>query len=242
MSVDLLSWKKKYGSIYLITIDGAPFYFRPLTVQEFTILDEWPEIIDPILKEESVLESTLLYPDEVPIAQHLASRSHLAQQIMVMSMPTSEEEHMARVDVMRRTLKANPHKLLVINICSIYPTFSPLDLMECTFEKLTEIATLVEKITGKFIIGSKRMRPPGLSDQPSVNIPDTKPLFNRKKKITHDPNELALAHKHKADEALQSEMEKFTGKRVKTLEQRTAEKDSKMSALHQQMSQFKRKD
>ena len=243
MKVDLLSWKKKYGSVYQIQIDRAYFYFRPLTVQEFTIFDSWPESVNPEIMEESILEVTLLHPEEIPLEQNDVNRSRIAEKILYMSFPSSPEELQAKTKAMRDARDQNPHKALISAICSLYPTISPVDLMECTLEKLLEIGTLVERIVGKNIIGARKGRAP---DPSMLNTaPDPSQMFESRKKRRHDPDKLAMAHQHQAENELADMIARETGQRPPSLTEKLAAKKEKFkeeetarSALQRQMKEF----
>ena len=240
---DLLLWKKKYGSVYQIKVDGAYFYFRPLTVQEFAIFDDWPASLDPLMKEDSIIHATILIGDDVPLDPTSTARSLLAEKILYMSFPSSPEELQSKTKAMREKRDQNPHKVLVANICSLYPTISPLDLMTFTLEKLLEVGTLVEKITGKNIIGTRKNRAP---DPSAINTtPDPSQLFERGKKRKHDPNQLAMAHQHDAENQLSNMIAKETGQRIPTLNEKLAAKKDKFSqeetaksALQRQIKEF----
>lgn len=229
-TINILDWKKKHGSIYLIEIEGEDHYFRPLTVQEYTIFTEWPQSLGSISREEAIINSTHLHPRRIPLDADDIRRTDLAFKIVFMSMPTSDEGYKKRIDDIRERLSVNPHKLLVINICREYPTFSPLDLLDLSLEKLIEIAVIVEKAVGKVIIGSKKGH-----QQKMMAVPDPKEFMNRPKKMMFNPNQLALSKVGNAETALADEMEKYTGKRPK----KAGENESQLSELHKQMRNFR---
>ncbi len=156
MSNNLITWKKKYGSVYAITIENYLIYYRTLTAWELqSVLDlkksNKTELdIDAAIVSLGVLSST-------PSFSRPGSVTSLAQEIWSKSSLT-EDSISSTKEVVREWAKeavtTNFNIALSTLLCKVLPSIDLVNLLSMPTSKLMRIAALVESITDINILDS----------------------------------------------------------------------------------------
>jgi len=149
MQVDLIKWKERYGSIYLIEIESQDIYYRTLTAWEIqSILDLKTNNKAQVDIDTTVVQLALL--SIVPDFSKPGSITSLAQVIWNKSCLTDEALALTK-DSIRKwaadSISINFNLALASLLCRILPSLDLVTLLSLSTNKLLKIAAIVETIT-----------------------------------------------------------------------------------------------
>lgn len=149
MQVDLIKWKERYGSIYLIEIESQDIYYRTLTAWEIqSILDLKTNNKAQVDIDTAVVQLALL--SIVPDFSKPGSITSLAQVIWNKSCLTDEALALTK-DSIRKwaadSISINFNLALASLLCRILPSLDLVTLLSLSTNKLLKIAAIVETIT-----------------------------------------------------------------------------------------------
>lgn len=149
MNNDLIKWKKRYGSVYVITVEDYPIYYRTLTAWELqSILDLKKNNRTQLDIDEAITQLATL--SNVPGFTRPGSLTSLAQEIWSKSSLTDENIVSAK-EVAREwaieAVNSNFNIALSSILCKVLPSLDLVNLLTMPTSKLIRIAALVENIT-----------------------------------------------------------------------------------------------
>jgi len=137
MPSNILQSHSRYGGLIKFDIRGREYLFRPLTYAEFKSADklgDTPELSDAILELCIVQGDLSIIPHE--------QRDHIADWIRASSSPDPKI-----LDDLRELVKTDDMTPIITLICSVFPSYTPDDLLNMSMLELMYRMTLAEHVT-----------------------------------------------------------------------------------------------
>lgn len=156
MKDQLLEWKSKYGSIYQISLEDTPVYYRSLNSWEVQSILELQESNKAKVDVEiAMLTMAILEPTPIPTFKKPGTISSLATEIWTKSFPTEDSLPKTAEDIRawaQVNIKKNFGLALACVMCKVLPSLDLARLMDLPLSKLIKLAAIVEEITGQALI------------------------------------------------------------------------------------------
>ncbi len=174
----LAKLKSKYGSIYVIEIEGTPIYYRTLNAWEVqSFLDiKGNTSSEKIDVEKALCTFAVLSPSSLPEFKAPGSLSSLATEIWSKSIP-SEESISISIDKAREWAEANTQNnfaiMVAVSLSRLMPSIDLISLLELPVNKLLRIASLAEISTNiQFLKGEGSAQSKGTINMKENMTPD----------------------------------------------------------------------
>ena len=211
------SWKKKFGRIFSLQLEGQEVYFRLLSCNELMHLEDHKEEAPSVIPDLVILNDVKL---TLP-----GSRVYLSEFVLKESLISDEDDLQKRIIENRLAVDNHFYLRLVTEICSVFVSYTPDELMDKTADQLLRLTAIVEKVTGKQLIlreaGKKRppTAMPTLRTDESWGKPPIDELMNE------------------STEALKRELAKH-GKKAQTIKEKKQEAIKDLDPVAKQMHEL----
>lgn len=158
MDPRVAEWKRTYGRVFRIKLEGKDVYYRPLSCRELIRAKEAPDDVAKVVQESVILN------DDVKLSLP-GSLLTLSSHVMKISVLEDGDELVQTALENRFRVQENFSLNLISRICGIFP-YKPDELLGKTLHQLLQIVAVAEVTTGKHIIKTGD-EPKGPPKQPS---------------------------------------------------------------------------
>jgi hypothetical protein len=136
-------WKKKYGKIFKVKIDGSEITYRNLTIDEVLQLQGKEDT-----SQDLIADIVILKGDKPKTA---GGKLALANYVIKSSSFRDEDDVKMKILEERNKQGENFYSGLISRICSIFP-YKPDELKSRTLDQLLELVVMAETASGAEII------------------------------------------------------------------------------------------
>jgi len=206
----IIQWKRKYGRVTKMTLEGQEVIFRMLTAGELSEVEDKRDRLLEIIPDLVILNGVEL---KLP-----GSRISMTKFVTENSVLNDSDDLEQRVLENRSKIEENFYLNLISKICSVYP-YTPDQLLEKTPNQLIDLALMAEVSSGKpiFNIGKGPNKQPHIREANSFNQPDSEKLMKD------------------SQNALDQHYKKYGMKTTKLKDKKKETDSAPLSDLHQQM-------
>lgn len=145
---DILLWKKEYGSVYAMTINGSWYVYKSLSKNEFSALLTVTDKSANLDTEDLILSECLLYPkySEEKFKETLAGEiDSLYQAILNTIGFSATDKFLDDVEKARVSLGSLENQVLIL-VCKAFPHLTLSDVDNLTYDELLRYLTISEAI------------------------------------------------------------------------------------------------
>lgn len=162
----LIHYKKKYGRIFKLQLEGMDVYFRPLTIHEIKHFTNTSKI------EEQIANLVILNDINLKLP---GSFIRLAEYVYKYSVLNDKDDFDGRYLEIKRNVSENGYLHLITEICSVYP-YTPDQLTSKTLDELIEIHIMAGMTRGG-IPKKEKPQTPGYKENDKFEPPDVNSLM-----------------------------------------------------------------
>lgn len=154
MTKQINEWKSKYGRVLRMALEGQDVYFRTLTCREMQYLKGKEETAIKVVPDLVILNNVKL--------KAAGSKYRLSEYVLEKSIITDGDDLQKAAIENRLKIRKDFTLSLIKNICSVFVSYTPDQLMDKTTSQLMEIVAMAEAVTGRHIIetGDEPKKPP----------------------------------------------------------------------------------
>jgi len=145
---EILLWKKEYGNVYAMRINGSWYVYKSLSKNEFSSLLSFTDKNENLDTEEIILSECLLYPkySEERFRETLAGEIDSLYQAIVKTIGFSvTDRFIDDVEKARASLGSLENQVLIL-VCKAFPHLTLSDVDNLTYDELLRYLTISEAI------------------------------------------------------------------------------------------------
>lgn len=162
--------------IYLVTIEGLDFLFRPLVYSEHIASLDLEKTLPAHDVNEWLCRKAIMYPDDeaVDLFFDNAKPGHIdifADQIIKASGFSDEAMFVKTLEEKRTAFMEKIDNLLMAQICAAMPSMSPDIIREKSFDEMLDLVVLAESILGNQLDLQKIMQGEEKPARPHFPVP-----------------------------------------------------------------------